>query len=398
VSTQPLILFAFQVITLGAIGCSAASSSAGASNGGSENASSPGGSANATGQGGGGNSTAQGGSENGGGLGAGGSAGGSADAGIDPPPPGDAVSAAQSAILAEREGWGNKAEGGLNGKVHHVTTLADSGPGSLREALTIPEPLWIVFDLDGTIVVNSSIYPTSDKTVDGRGRSINIRTDDHLGTPLKIFDVSNIVLLDLSFHDDWPDWKLDSEGSDGVNITNSHDVWIHHCDFSQWRDGAIDMTGASYVSVTWSRFSKIDQALNWGADYVSAGHNWCEQVLRRCIKIRNGKGHSYNNVVKDWGDKAIQCAVDGGGLYSDRNIFVPGSVSDIDAFSTNGKMHQHQNHATSPVTFLGPSASFDSSFESQSEQISNIESCSQNDSSCWNALMAKIQAGAGTTL
>ncbi|WP_207792461.1 pectate lyase family protein [Sandarakinorhabdus glacialis] len=49
------------------------------------------------------------------------------------------------------EGSGRFALGGRAGRVLHVTTLADDGPGSLRAAVALDAPRTIVFDVSGTI-------------------------------------------------------------------------------------------------------------------------------------------------------------------------------------------------------------------------------------------------------
>ena len=70
---------------------------------------------------------------------------------------------AQQPTLAfpEAEGFGKYAKGGRGGKVLHVTTLKDSGSGSLRAALETSGPRTVVFDVSGIINLSNEITVTS---------------------------------------------------------------------------------------------------------------------------------------------------------------------------------------------------------------------------------------------
>ncbi|KAM1159378.1 hypothetical protein ACFX19_033125 [Malus domestica] len=65
------------------------------------------------------------------------------------------------ALASQAEGFGRLAVGRLNGAGYHVTTLADDGPGSLREGCRKKEPLWIVFEISGTIHLQSHLNISS---------------------------------------------------------------------------------------------------------------------------------------------------------------------------------------------------------------------------------------------
>jgi subtilisin-like proprotein convertase family protein len=75
------------------------------------------------------------------------------------------------------EGAGADAVGGRFGNVYHVTCLADSGPGSLRDAVSVPNRT-IVFDLSGTIgllsplVITNSFLTIAGQTAPGGGIAV----------------------------------------------------------------------------------------------------------------------------------------------------------------------------------------------------------------------------------
>jgi hypothetical protein len=70
---------------------------------------------------------------------------------------GAAPAAAQILAFPGAEGAGRFAAGGRGGAVIRVTTLADSGPGSLRAAVETHGPRTILFDVAGTIRLSSDL-------------------------------------------------------------------------------------------------------------------------------------------------------------------------------------------------------------------------------------------------
>jgi len=310
------------------------------------------------------------------------------------------------ALLDEIEGWATGTTGGIAGTVFVVDTLADDGERSLRAALESPDAHWIVFSpgLGGTIELASTITPASDKTVDARGHAIQIRSNpaDRF-TAVKIEGQSNLVFVGLLFDDELENWDQDTEGADGINLTNSHHVWIHRCSFARWLDGAIDIRHDAaapgelphHISVTWSSFSRVYQALNWTADLASFGHNSCDRVRRRCIQMIAGRGHSYDNVIADWNSSAIQNSKDGAELLSQLNMFVPGGVADVNSRVGGGTIRIVDNHAFGNVDFLGGSDAIDEDFVAQSQELARIDECDANDDACWNELRALVESEAG---
>jgi pectate lyase len=243
--------------------------------------------------------------------------------------PGTAVPDSTSALLADAVGFGRAATGGLGGCLYHVTTLADAGPGTLRDGLSRPEPLWIVFDLSGTIELSSNLDVSSQKTIDGRGRAVTL----HDGG-LVIKGQSHVVVENLAFDGSGLD-PVAFPSTDAISVlAGSHDIWIDHCSFSQYPDGLVDVTQASTdVTVSWSRFQNQVLVMLLGAGVEDTGdtvirvtlhHNWFDQTYYYHPRLRFGKAHTFDNFYDRWGSAGIATAM-GGEIASENNIFAAGS-------------------------------------------------------------------------
>jgi hypothetical protein len=104
------------------------------------------------------------------------------------------------------EGYGAATPGGRGGQVIAVTSLADSGPGSLREALSATGPRIVVFRTAGTITVNSKLLITNPYvTIAGQtapGGGIQIRKNpDGIDGARAFLSADNFAVIEIDTHD-----------------------------------------------------------------------------------------------------------------------------------------------------------------------------------------------------
>lgn len=144
------------------------------------------------------------------------------------------------------EGAGAGTPGGRGGRVIAVTSLADAGPGSFREACSQEGARTIVFAVGGVIDLESAITITNGRlTVAGqtapgdgiclRGAGLTVKADDVILRYLRIRpgDVLN-------------------DAVDGISVYDSRRVIIDHCSVSWAVDEGLTVTGASdEVSIQW---------------------------------------------------------------------------------------------------------------------------------------------------
>ncbi len=107
------------------------------------------------------------------------------------------ASYAQTKAFPSAEGFGRFASGGRGGEVYTVTSLADSGAGTLRECVEGFGPRTCVFAVSGDIFLNSRLWiDNSDLTIAGQtapGQGVQLRQGQNVNSGLYI-NASNIII------------------------------------------------------------------------------------------------------------------------------------------------------------------------------------------------------------
>lgn len=204
-----------------------------------------------------------------------------------------------------------------------VTSLADGGPGSLREALQGGSRR-ITFALGGEIELRSRLDVIADDvTVDGGSAPAPGITIS--GKPFVIADVKNVVIEQLRFRD---------SDDDNVRIVGAcRNIVIDHCSSSGAVDGAIDITldyttlaEPSDVTISWCLLSGTEKAmLVQSASDISLHHNLFVGNGQRSPQLHAVRSFDVrNNVIWHWG--AYGCRIRAGSSGNlVNNLFGPSS-------------------------------------------------------------------------
>jgi hypothetical protein len=179
------------------------------------------------------------------------------------------------------EGFGAGTVGGAGRPIHRVTTLADSGPGSLREALRAGNRC-VVFDVAGDIVLHKQLY------VQGAFVTVDGFTAPPPGITLRDYGLAiwgsrgahDVVVRGVRIRD--AGQKTCTAGScwDGIQIKNgAQRVVIDHVSIDNASDGALDITSqvgtlSQDITVQWSIMSGTLNQVGIGrSTRISMHHN-----------------------------------------------------------------------------------------------------------------------------
>jgi gliding motility-associated-like protein len=129
-------------------------------------------------------------------------------------------------------GFGSYATGGRGGTVYRVTTLADSGPGSFRDAVSAPGRI-VVFDVGGYISLSSAVSVSSDITIAGQtapGGGIGFK-----GGEISFANSHNIICRYIRIR---PGSETASNNDDGLSFYDARNIIVDHVsiEFAPWND------------------------------------------------------------------------------------------------------------------------------------------------------------------
>jgi pectate lyase len=164
----------------------------------------------------------------------------------------------QQRAFPTAEGFGAAAIGGRGGRVIPVTTLADSGTGSLRACVMATGPRTCVFRVAGTIELLTQLKPTSGyltiagQTAPGGGIAVKNHPSNLTGSPFHFNKPHNIIRHIRVRPGPTGGAKQDSTDSITVDAGAVHTI-IDHVSLSWATDEPFNTTKASSnITIQWS--------------------------------------------------------------------------------------------------------------------------------------------------
>jgi len=219
-------------------------------------------------------------------------------------------------------GAGADATGGRTGSVIHVTTLADSGAGSLREALTATGDRFIIFDVSGVInLLTQARLEVGNVTVNAFSAPLGGITI--IGSAIRGAGgggVNNMIWRGIRFRNGY----LAAEPSGASNHTclgfrESDNVIVDRCSFAYSKEKALDDStsgaGETATGITFQNclFGESEQAMltgnSDGADFGNASilRNVTSNVGWRMPKAGGAMQLDViNNYTNNWQGRTIR--------------------------------------------------------------------------------------------
>ena len=257
-------------------------------------------------------------------------------------------------VFPGAEGFGTHTIAGRGGKLIEVTSLEDSGPGSLRAALSESVPRTIVFRVGGTITLKQELHinhpyvTIAGQTAPGSGITIK-----NAGIVISTHD----VLIQHMRVRPGNEGDVDADVNDAISILGAHgdikdgayNVVLDHISASWGEDETISTWyGAHDITISWSI---ISEALNRSRHrkethsaglligdssyHVSMHHNLLAHNDFRNPLIADGGTHDFiNNVIYNWGVLPAEIVDTDSNTFVNLigNLFIPGPSTQVGPF------------------------------------------------------------------
>ncbi|GBG88768.1 hypothetical protein CBR_g48386 [Chara braunii] len=235
--------------------------------------------------------------------------------------------------IPEAFGYGREAAGGLAGRHIFVTSYADDGVGTLREACALSGPYYIHFQSNAILRLNSTIQCKSFKTVDGDGWTVQI-----LGFGIDITGQESVVIKNIAF--------IRSK-AEGIAIRNSRHIWVDHCVIQDAGKSAVLVEGMSRaITVSYCLMKENWEGLSLGGPNYFSGDKLMTVTVAFNVFVRSGSRtplvrfgtcHLCNNVYDGAGRFSIS-ALYGARLLVQNNYFTSNEQSQIGDGLADGSM------------------------------------------------------------
>jgi autotransporter-associated beta strand protein len=241
---------------------------------------------------------------------------------------------AQLPAFPGAEGFGKYATGGRGGTVYHVTTLADSGTGSFRDAVSVSGRT-VVFDVAGVIDYQAPRYaPKPNITIAGQtapGEGVTL-----YGNGLSFSGSHNHIARFLRIRQG----INGDSGTDAVGIANGHDMIFDHLSVSWGRDETFSVNGdVTNITIQSTIISQGLQTHSAGGLIQTEGGVSILRSLYIDNDTRNPKvkfvNEFVNNVVCNWETIGYNMGGDSAGdsyVNVFNNYFIRGPYSSSSAF------------------------------------------------------------------
>lgn len=246
---------------------------------------------------------------------------------------------AQPLAFPGAEGFGKHASGGRGGEIYIVTNLDDSGPGSLRDAISKPHRT-IVFEVSGVIHIKERLVFSPNLTIAGQtapGDGITI-----YGNGVSFSNANNTICRYLRFRMG----ENGKNGADAVGVASGHRMIFDHLSISWGKDENFSVSsmkvvgGPSDITIQNCIISQGLLKHSMGGLIQSDGGITVYRNLFIDNRSRNYKVKGYNqfinNVVYNW-SVAAYILGGGSGFKSFANItdnyFIYGPETRAKAFT-----------------------------------------------------------------